>query len=89
MLARACPAAAPPLGSAPRPAQNPHRRVSLGGETDYTLARVIEFCDGWLPRASPAVDPVEGMGRLRRAAEAAGRDMATLTMTVFRAPAAA
>ncbi len=47
---------------------------------------MIEFCDGWLPRASPAFDPVEGMGRLRRAAEAAGRDMATLSMTVFGAP---
>ena len=78
-----------PLWSYPKPVQKPHPPVILGGETDYTLARVIEFCDGWPPRASPAFDPVEGMERLRRAAEAAGRDMATLTMTVFRAPAEA
>ena len=75
-----------PLWAYPKPVQKPHPPVILGGETDYTLARVIEFCDGWLPRASPAFDPVEGMGRLRRAAEAAGRDMSTLSMTVFRAP---
>ena len=75
-----------PLWAYPKPVQKPHPPVVLGGETDYTLARVIEFCDGWLPRASDAFDPVEGMGRLRRAAEAAGRDMATLSMTVFRAP---
>ena len=78
-----------PLWSYPKPVQKPHPPVILGGETDYTLARVIEFCDGWLPRASPCFDPVEGMARLRRAAEAAGRDMSTLTMTVFRAPAEA
>ena len=60
-----------PLWSYPKPVQKPHPPVILGGETDYTLARVIEFCDGWLPRASPAFDPVEGMERLRRAAEAA------------------
>ena len=75
-----------PVWAYPKPMQKPHPPVILGGETDYTLARVIEFCDGWLPRASPAFDPVEGMGRLRRAAEAAGRDMSTLSMTVFRAP---
>jgi probable F420-dependent oxidoreductase len=78
-----------PLWAYPKPVQKPHPPVILGGETDYTLARVIEFCDGWLPRASDSFDPVEGMGRLRRAAEAAGRDMSTLSMTVFRAPAEA
>ncbi len=78
-----------PLWAYPKPVQKPHPPVILGGESDYTLARVIEFCDGWLPRASDSFDPVEGMGRLRRAAEAAGRDMSTLSMTVFRAPAEA
>ena len=75
-----------PLWAYPKPVQKPHPPVILGGETDYTLARVIEFCDGWLPRARGAFDPVEGMGRLRRAAEVAGRDMSTLSMTVFGAP---
>ena len=22
----------------------------MGGETDYTLRRVVEYCDGWFPR---------------------------------------
>jgi probable F420-dependent oxidoreductase len=78
-----------PVWAYPKPVQKPHPPVILGGETKYTLARVIEFCDGWLPRASEAFDPVAGMGRLREAAEAAGRDMSTLSMTVFRAPAEA
>ena len=61
--------------------------VILGGETQYTLRRVIDYCDGWFPRASPRFDPVEGMSRLRQAAAEAERDMAGLSMSVFRAPA--
>jgi len=75
-----------PLWAYPKPVQKPHPPIILGGESDHTLARVVEFCDGWLPRARGAFDPVEGMGRLRRAAEAAGRDMSTLSMSVFGAP---
>jgi len=75
-----------PLWAYPKPVQKPHPPIILGGESDYTLARVIEFCDGWLPRARGAFDPVESMGRLRRAAEVAGREMSTLSMTVFGAP---
>ena len=58
----------------------------MGGESDYTLNRVVEYCDGWIPRASPSFDPVEGMTRMHQAAEKVGRDPATLSMSVFRAP---
>jgi probable F420-dependent oxidoreductase len=76
-----------PVWSYPKPVQVPHPPVILGGETDYTLNRVIEFCDGWFPRASHGFDPAESMTRLRNAADAVGRDMSTLSVTVFRAPA--
>ncbi len=76
-----------PVWSYPKPVQVPHPPVILGGETDYTLNRVIEFCDGWFPRASHGFDPAECMTRLRNAADAVGRDMSTLSVTVFRAPA--
>ena len=36
--------------SYPKPTQKPHPPIILGGETDYTLRRVVEFCDGWFPR---------------------------------------
>jgi probable F420-dependent oxidoreductase len=75
-----------PVWSYPKPAQQPHPPVLLGGETDYTLARVVEFCDGWFPRGS-TFDPVKDMQRLRDAAEKAGRDPAELSVSVFRAPA--
>jgi probable F420-dependent oxidoreductase len=76
-----------PVWSYPKPVQVPHPPVILGGETDYTLNRVIEFCDGWFPRASHGFDPAASMTRLRNAADAVGRDMSTLSVTVFRAPA--
>jgi alkanesulfonate monooxygenase SsuD/methylene tetrahydromethanopterin reductase-like flavin-dependent oxidoreductase (luciferase family) len=60
--------------------------VLLGGESQYTIARVIDFCDGWFPRASARFDPPEGIERLKEAADKAGRDMASLQVSVFRAP---
>lgn len=75
-----------PIWSWPKPAQQPHPPILLGGETDHTLRRVVEFCDGWFPRANYAFDPNDGMTRLRNMAEANGRDMSTLSVTVFRAP---
>lgn len=76
-----------PVWSWPKPAQRPHPPILLGGETDHTLRRVVEFCDGWIPRAGRGdFDAREAMARLRRIAEAAGRDPAGLTVTVFRGP---
>jgi len=76
-----------PVWSYPKPAQRPHPPIFLGGETDHTLKRVISFCDGWFPRAGAGFDPKEAVARLRWAAVDAGRDISTLSITVFRAPA--
>ena len=70
----------------PKPVQRPHPPVLLGGETDHTLKRVVEFCTGWFPRAGAGFDPAEARRRLDAAASAAGRDPRTLSITVFRAP---
>jgi probable F420-dependent oxidoreductase len=70
----------------PKPAQSPNPPILLGGETDYTLARIVDYCDGWMPRASPRFDPVDGMARMHRMATDRGRDPANLSMSVFRAP---
>ena len=66
-----------PTWSWPKPAQQPHPPLLLGGESDYTLRRVVEYCDGWFPRGRGGFDPAVGMDRLRRTADAAGRDMAS------------
>lgn len=75
-----------PIWSYPKPLQRPHPPIMLGGETDHTLRRVVEFCDGWFPRFKPDFDAKYQVARLRRAAEGAARDFAALAITVFRAP---
>jgi len=75
------------IWSWPKPVQTPHPPILHGGETDWTLKRVVEFCDGWFPRATPGFDPKEAVGRLRQMASTSGRDFATLSITVFRSPA--
>lgn len=76
-----------PVWLYPKPLQKPHPPIWLGGETDHTLKRVVEFCDGWFPRARGDFEPKTAVARLRRAATDAGRHPASLPITVFNAPA--
>jgi probable F420-dependent oxidoreductase len=75
------------IWSWPKPVQKPHPPILLGGETKHTLRRVMEFCDGWFPRGRSFGDPEAEMRRLREAADEAGRDMATVSTTLFGAQA--
>lgn len=70
----------------PKPLQKPWPPILLGGETDHTLRRVVDFCDGWFPRPGRGREMTEGVARLRRMAEERGRDPKTLQTIVFRAP---
>jgi alkanesulfonate monooxygenase SsuD/methylene tetrahydromethanopterin reductase-like flavin-dependent oxidoreductase (luciferase family) len=76
-----------PVWQYPKPKQKPHPPILLGGETDHTVRRVVEFCDGWFPRPRAGWEPKSAVARLRQAAIVAGRDPATLSITVFNAPA--
>ena len=53
------------------------------------MRRVMDFCSGWFPRGAMLPDPEDGMRRLKAIAEDAGRDPATVSATVFGAPAEA
>ena len=70
----------------PKPKQRPHPPVLIGGESDHTVKRVVEFGDGWFPRPRNNWEPKSAVARLHAAAKAAGRDPATLPITVFSAP---
>jgi alkanesulfonate monooxygenase SsuD/methylene tetrahydromethanopterin reductase-like flavin-dependent oxidoreductase (luciferase family) len=61
--------------------------VLLGGESAHTLARVVEFCEGWFPRGRPASVIGAGVADLRERAARAGRDMRTISVSVFGAKA--
>ncbi len=73
-----------PIWSWPKPLQKPHPPILLGGETEHTLRRVVDFADGWFPRGSKLSNPKSAMDKLRYHAEKAGRDFGSLAVTVFR-----
>jgi probable F420-dependent oxidoreductase len=74
------------IWSNPKPVRKPHPPVLLGGETDYTLKRIVEYCDGWIPRGGPNFDAAKDVKRLHEMAEKHGRDPKELSTTVFRGP---
>jgi probable F420-dependent oxidoreductase len=76
-----------PVWAWPKPQQQPHPPILLGGESDYTLRRIVEYCDGWIPRPVAGFTPQGAVEHLRKFAETAGRDPKSLQISVFRAPA--
>ena len=72
-----------PIWCWPKPAQQPHPPVLLGGESRYTLQRVVDYCEGWFPRSRQPELVTQGMNALREYAAKAGRDMRTLSVSVF------
>ena len=76
-----------PIWSWPKPVQRPHPPVILGAHGPKALARVVDYCDGWIPIGVRAGDLVAEFATLRRLAEEKGRDPASISITVYGAPA--
>jgi probable F420-dependent oxidoreductase len=74
-----------PIYSWPKPVQKPRPPVLLGGESIHTLRRVVEFCDGWFPRGRNEAAIFSGLDQLKKLAAQAGRDMKTISVSVFAA----
>ena len=74
-----------PVWSYPKPLQDPHPPIILGGGTRYTRQRVVDHGDGWLPIEISAAAVRKGVEDLWRRAEEAGRDRGTISVTVFGA----
>ncbi|HEY8472928.1 MAG TPA: TIGR03619 family F420-dependent LLM class oxidoreductase [Natronosporangium sp.] len=69
----------PEMRMDPKPVQQPHPPILLGGSADSALARAGRRCDGWV--SSSRTDPRtlgEYVSRVKQAAEQAGRDPAGL-----------
>jgi probable F420-dependent oxidoreductase len=75
-----------PLWAWPKPVQKPHPPIVLGGESSYTLQRVVDLCDGWYPRGRAPEKVLAGLKELRERAARAGRDMKTISVSTFAAP---
>jgi probable F420-dependent oxidoreductase len=72
----------PALGFNPKPAQKPHPPIIFGGESRPALKRAAELGDGWYGSAYTPESVREKLLMLKGYAEAAGRDFATLEITV-------
>ena len=75
-----------PIWAWPKPAQKPYPPILLGGESGYTLQRVVDFCDGWYPRGRAPEKVLEGLKDLKARAAKAGRDMKTISVSAFATP---
>jgi probable F420-dependent oxidoreductase len=70
----------------PKPVQKPHPPVVFGGESGYTLQRIVDVGDGWFPRGRAGAEVVlKGLADLEARAARAGRDMKTISVSVFAA----
>ncbi len=75
----------PPLVLRPKPAQQPHPPVYLGAVSRWAAARVVAYCDGWLPQGHNLEAIASGMEAIRTLAPKAGRDPESIPTTVFNA----
>ena len=76
-----------PVWSWPKPVQDPHPPVLLGGESRYTLQRVVDYCEGWFPRGRNEEAVFKGLKVLDELAAEAGRDRGTISVSLFAAAA--
>jgi probable F420-dependent oxidoreductase len=71
----------------PKPRQKPHPPIIVGGAFPHAARRAIRYGDGWIPRDDRLEgDGIKAIAEFRKLAEDAGRDPATLPITVFRVP---
>ena len=76
----------PPIICNPKPAQDPHPPVLLGGNAKNVLKRVVKWGDGWLPiRLSPE-DIIEAKKELLKLCDVEDRDPSTIQITMHSLP---
>jgi len=67
----------------PKPVQQPHPPIIMGGDGATTFDRVIEFGNGWMPISRPGQNPLEKIPALRQKVERAGRDPRSISISLF------
>jgi probable F420-dependent oxidoreductase len=74
-----------PMWSYPKPVQKPYPPILMGGAGPHARQRAVDFDGHWIPIGGRAYsEPIaESMADFRSRAEKAGRDPATLTVTLF------
>lgn len=77
----------PPVYSFPRPAQRPHPPVLIGGMARNVFKRVVDCGDGWMPNRVTPEQVAQGRATISELAEVAGRDPASISVSVYGQPA--
>jgi probable F420-dependent oxidoreductase len=77
----------PKMKTWPKPAQKPHPPVIVGGAWPQSARRAVRYGDGWVPNASRPnyADVTEFLPQYREMLAAAGRDLASVPVTLFGA----
>ena len=70
------------IGFAPKPVQRPHPPLWIGGDSPGAFRRVVAHGDGWHATSKTPEQVQEALGRLRAVADAAGRSMDTLELSI-------
>ena len=71
----------------PKPFQKPHPPIIVVGRLEYAAKRAFRYGDGWIPRDDwLETDGVESIHTFRKMAADAGRDPASLPISIFRTP---
>ena len=73
----------PAVKSYPKPVQQPHPPVILGGLAKNVLRRVVAHADGWLPNRITPAEVETSRAKLDAMAAEAGRDPKSITISVF------
>jgi probable F420-dependent oxidoreductase len=75
-----------PMMAWPKPVQKPYPPVIVGGAFPYGARRAIRYGDGWVPHASRPEygDVSDFLPRFHQMVREAGRDLASLPVTMFR-----
>ncbi|MCH8063152.1 MAG: LLM class F420-dependent oxidoreductase [Chloroflexi bacterium] len=71
----------------PKPTQKPHPPVLIGGSAKNVLNRVVQWGDGWIPIRVEPDEIKTARATLTRLAEEAGRDPASIDITIHSLPA--
>ena len=77
----------PPVKSYPKPAQQPHPPIIIGGMARNVLRRVVSHADGWLPNRVTPAEVEDSRRRLDAMAAEVGRDPKSITISVYGQPA--
>ena len=71
------------MKSFPKPYQQPHPPIIMGGAGEKAIECAAELCDGWAPWCMEWTKVKEAITKLRKQAVANGRDPNSLEVSVF------